>query len=267
MSENRAEADTIACAAQAGYAPSAKAGRRRPASRLTRQPVFPATLFDYNGVLVDDEAVHFAAFRDALAPLGIELDEAAYWERYLGFDDVGAFRAILTHAGRSATDADVSALVQAKRPIYLERARTALRAFPGAAELVRRRAASGPVLVVSGALRHEIVLGLDLLGVAAQVSAIIAAEDTHESKPDPEGYRLALDQVAARAGEPAARQSLVIEDSLSGIEAAKAAGLCCLAVAHTYKAEELCGAGADLVVENVAAISDDVLEKLYRRLF
>src|SRR5690606_1948390 len=56
-------------------------------------PVFACTLFDYNGVLVDDEHVHLAAFQDALAPLGISLSEADYWDKYLGFDDVGAFEA------------------------------------------------------------------------------------------------------------------------------------------------------------------------------
>ncbi|HYO93121.1 MAG TPA: hypothetical protein VER33_01365, partial [Polyangiaceae bacterium] len=65
--------------------------------------MFPATLFDYNGVLVDDEALHLEAFRDALAPLGIELTSEAYVERYLGFDDRGAFEAILKDAGRTPT--------------------------------------------------------------------------------------------------------------------------------------------------------------------
>ncbi len=227
--------------------------------------VFPATLFDYNGVLVDDEAVHFAAFRDTLRPLGIELGEATYWERYLGFDDVGAFRAILADAGRSTTSAEVQALVEAKGPLYLERARGGLRVFPGAAELVKRRAAHGPVMIVSGALRHEIALGLEVLAVTEYVSGIVAAEDTRESKPDPEGYRIGVERVAARIGGEAARASLVIEDSLSGIAAAKSAGLCCLAVAHTYAADELGRAGADLVVETVAAITDDVLSQLYQQ--
>ena len=62
--------------------------------------MFPATLFDYNGVLANDETVHLAAFQDALQPLGISLTEADYWQKYLGFDDVGAFGAILMDAGR-----------------------------------------------------------------------------------------------------------------------------------------------------------------------
>src|SRR5262249_38031888 len=148
--------------------------------------VFPATLFDYNGVLVDDEVVHLEAFRDVLKPLDIALSEHDYWERYLGFDDAGAFRAILTDAGRAVTDADVRQLIEAKRPRYLERARGALRGFTGAAALVRRRAAAGPVAIVSGALRGEIELGLSVLGIGDVVSAIVSAEEATHSKPDPE---------------------------------------------------------------------------------
>lgn len=227
--------------------------------------VFPATLFDYNGVLVDDEAVHLAAFRDALLPIGLTLDEERYWERYLGFDDAGAFRAILRDAGRPADDETVRALVEAKQPLYLERAQRGLEPFPGAAELVRRRAQSGPVVVVSGALRHEIRLGLELLGVADAVSGVVAAEDTRESKPDPEGYRLGLERLAALASPEVARRALVIEDSRAGVEAAKAAGLVCLAVAHTYEAAELEAAGADAVVGEIAQVTDDVLEALFQK--
>lgn len=224
--------------------------------------MFPATLFDYNGVLVDDEAVHLAAFREALSPLGIELSEADYWERYLGFDDVGAFRAILTDAGREPASEQVRALVEAKKPLYLARARGALKPFEGARELLERRATAGPVGIVSGALRSEIEMGLDVLGATEQVRVIIAAEDVTESKPSPEGYELGRAALARLSSEEVARSALVVEDSIAGIQAARAAGLTCVAVSHSYKADELRSAGADLVVERLADITEEALEAL-----
>jgi HAD superfamily hydrolase (TIGR01509 family) len=223
--------------------------------------VFPATLFDYNGVLVDDEAVHLAAFQAALAPLGIQLSEADYWARYLGFDDVGAFRAILTDAGRPPTDQQVRELVEAKKPLYLERARGSLSAFEGARELVEQRAAAGPVGIVSGALRSEIELGLAVLGVADRVTVIISADDTTESKPSPQGYRMGQAALAQLAGEDVAREALVVEDSIAGIQAARAAGLACVAITHSYPAAEL--AAADLVVERLQDITEAALAELY----
>ena len=95
----RGRAETLALARAEGR------GRGQEVVCLAAPPdMFPATLFDFNGVLVNDEAVHLAAFRDALAGLGITLTDEAYVERYLGFDDRGAFRpSSATPGGRRTT--------------------------------------------------------------------------------------------------------------------------------------------------------------------
>jgi beta-phosphoglucomutase-like phosphatase (HAD superfamily) len=228
--------------------------------------VFKATLFDYNGVLIDDEHVHLAAFREVLRPLGIEVGEREYFARYIGFDDVGMFRAILEDTKTRSDDGLVRRLVETKRPVYKKLAARGLRSFAGAAELVRRRASAGPVGIVSGALRDEIEMGLEVLSVKDCVSAIVAAEDMGAPKPDPAGYLRGIDALAGLAGLEAARRALVIEDSPPGIEAAKAAGLSCVAVAHSYSIEELRGGGADLVVPTLGELDEQKLGELYRRL-
>jgi beta-phosphoglucomutase-like phosphatase (HAD superfamily) len=229
--------------------------------------VFPATFFDFNGVLVNDEVVHFETFREVLAALGVSLSEHDYLHRYLGFDDAGAFRAILGDAGQAPSSDQVAALIDAKRPLYMARARAALPTFAGAAELVRLRAAVGPALIVSGALRDEIELGLEVLGVRSAIQAIVSAEDTRACKPDPEGYLIARRLLAQRGQADLAARALVIEDSLAGVEAAKAAGLPCVGVAHTYSEAELSGAGADGVAITLAHIDEPFLLSLYRRLY
>ena len=204
--------------------------------------------------------MHLEAFRDVVRPLGITITDAAYLERYFGFDDVGAFRAILADHGRPCGDADVRALVLAKKPRYMDRIASALRIFPGAAELVRRRAALGIVAIVSGALEDEIRFCLEKMNVAACVSFIVPAERCVACKPDPEGYLVAIDELSRAGGSRAARRAVVIEDSIAGIVAAKAAGLRCVAVAHSYSPGELAAAGADAVVADLAALTDDVLD-------
>lgn len=228
--------------------------------------MFPATLFDFNGVLVDDEVVHLAAFRDALSPLGITVTDEAYVERYLGFDDRGAFEALLLDNGRAADPAEIERLIEAKRPLYLARARASLPTFPGAAEALRRRAAHGPVVIVSGALRDEIALGLEVLGVSDLVAHVVAADDTRSGKPDPEGYLLGIEYLTGVCGATSAQRALVIEDSLAGIDAARAAGLTCAAVAHTYSPTELAERGAQLVVDRIADLSEELLAGVYRTL-
>ena len=228
--------------------------------------MFPATFFDFNGVLVNDESVHFETFREVLAPLGVSLSEQDYLSRYLGYDDAGAFTAVLKDAGRTPTPAQVAELIEAKRPLYMQRARAALPTFAGAAELVRRRAAVGPALVVSGALRDEVELGLEVLGVRGEIATIVSAEDTQACKPDPEGYLIAMRWLGERGQQAQAQRALVIEDSLAGVEAAKAAGLGCVGVAHTYSEQELSGAGADAVAKTLVDIDDALLAALFQRL-
>lgn len=214
----------------------------------------PATLFDFNGVLVDDEAVHQAAFRDVLAPLGVTFTDLAYEERYLGFDDAGAFRAMLKDAGRAASDEEIARLVDAKKPVYMDRIASALRIFEGAADIVRRRAALGTVGIVSGALRHEIEHALGVMGVREAVAFVVSAEDTTRCKPDPEGYVIAKGLLGSSAG------AVVIEDSLAGVAAAKHAGLRCAAVAHSYPRERLRAAGADVVAAHLSELTDALLD-------
>ncbi len=216
-----------------------------------------ATLFDFNGVLVDDELVHLAAFADVLGPLGIELTRELYDERYLAYDDRGCFRAVLADHGRAHDDATVAKLVDAKKPHYRARIETGLRIFPGAVDLVRRRAALGPIGIVSGALEDEIRFAVAAMGVADLVRFIVPAEHTQACKPDPEGYVLG---VGLARGLGATGTIVAIEDATNGVKAAKAAGLRCVAVTHSYGREALLAAGADSVVDALSEATDAVLQ-------
>jgi HAD superfamily hydrolase (TIGR01509 family) len=226
--------------------------------------VLRALLFDFNGVLVDDEPLHFRLFRGVLADEGVELTEAAYWSRYLGFDDRGCLEAALADAGREAPPALVARLIARKAARYQEEIlRAGYPFFDGAVELVRAAAESGLALaVVSGALRDEVEGALREAGLLATVRTIVSAEDVERGKPDPEGYRRALEAlnveppVAGRLIHP--HEAVAIEDSPAGLEAAAAAGLRTVGVAQSYPRAEL--AAADWVVDRVDELTVAALE-------
>jgi beta-phosphoglucomutase-like phosphatase (HAD superfamily) len=234
-----------------------------------------AVIFDFNGVLVDDESVHFALFREVLAQEGVTITEVDYHGRYLGYDDRGCFAAALRDAGKSAGFEHLDWLIAQKARRYVEVAEQGLRFFPAAAETLGAVAARWPVAICSGALRPEIEYGLSRLGRLDQVTAIISAEDTDKCKPDPEGYRLAL--VALRTGargstrgtgrdvpiELSAADCLVVEDSLAGIVSAKGAGMRAVGVSNTYTALELRRAGADEVVDGLVTLTPDWIERRF----
>lgn len=224
-----------------------------------------AVLFDFNGVLVDDEHLHQAGFNEVLAPLGVTMTDETYRERYLGFDDRGAFVAVLQDAGRMPDDALVRDLIVRKAAVYKLRAATELAVYPCAAEAVRRLAEACAVGVVSGALRDEIETALGMMRVRDAIRFIVAAEDVTACKPDPEGYLAGLAQLRSADPTIAARRVVAIEDSIAGVESARAAGLAVVAVTHTYPRDALARAGAHRVVDTIGDVSIEVLRAAIER--
>lgn len=217
-----------------------------------------ATLLDFDGVLVDSEAAHLAAFNEVLATFGIVLSRSEYDEHYLSLDDAAVFRRALAHAGRTCREDDVRSLVAAKGPRLMARFEDGLCFFAGAADLVTRRRARGFVGIVSGALEAEIAFALERLGARSRVDFIVSAETAPASKPDPSPFLLARRLLRGLGHEGPA---VAVEDSMGGVASAKGAGLRCVAVTHTYAAERLLEAGADAVVANLAALTDELLER------
>ena len=212
-----------------------------------------AVVFDFDGVIANSEPLHFRSLRDVLASTGVSLSEPDYYARYLGFDDVAALRAIGADSGAFGPD-QVPSLVSRKAVRFEELGREGAVLFPGAADAVRRIAASMPIAIASGARREEIVRVLRAAGLIDLFAAIVAAEDTPHSKPDPAPYQLAVRLLGAAAGGDRFRPAdcVAIEDSRWGIESARLAGLRTIAVTHTYKSSDL--GAADLIVESLEAL-------------
>jgi len=221
-----------------------------------------ATLFDFDGVLVDSEPVHLAAFNDVLSSYGLTIDADTYTRKYLSLDDAGVFRSVLSAAGLQAGEDQVRAMIEAKSPRFFARFANDFRVFPGAAEIVVRRAARGPVGIVSGAFESEIVFALDKLGVSSAISFIVSVERTEASKPDPAPYRLAIEKLNALGGwhDPSELRAVAVEDSVGGVISAKGAGLRCVAVGHSHAPHALLRAGADALAADLASLTDALLE-------
>jgi beta-phosphoglucomutase len=223
-----------------------------------------AIVFDFDGVLADSEPLHFEVYRRVLADVGITLSPELYYERYLGYDDVGGFRAVLQDNGRPADDRAIRALTSAKADMFpsLIMGRDVL--FPGVAARVRHFASAVPLAIASGALPHEIELILGASGLRDAFQVVVGAGDTPQSKPAPDPYaravRLLQDRGLIPIGDDAAARCVAIEDSKWGIQSAKRAGLACVGVTTSYPAAEL--TDADLVVDGVASLSIDMVREL-----
>ncbi|MHB1926847.1 MAG: HAD family hydrolase [Leptospirillum sp.] len=199
-----------------------------------------AVLFDFNGVIIDDERVHLELFQEILGRHGIRLDESLYWKEFLGMDDRGAFAGAWTrYRGEPPGEELLRSLIREKAFLYGNRLEKGLPLYEGAVPLIRSLAKELPLGIVSGALREEILRTLSIAGLDGLFGFVVSAEDTLRGKPDPEGYIIGFDrlQKSGFGGSPA--NVLVIEDSVQGIDAALHAGMKTFAVGHTYPPEAL----------------------------
>jgi beta-phosphoglucomutase len=220
-------------------------------------------IFDFNGIIVDDEPIHFELFRRVLAEEGMELTEDNYYGRYLGFDDRGAFSAAYRDHRRRLDEPELARLIERKAVYYQKAIQDQVKIFPGVQNLVATLSRTLPVAVASGALRHEIEAILSTAGLLKHFAVIISAEDVNQGKPEPEIFLKALAGLNARLenGPPiAAADCLVIEDSKEGIRGALRAGMKCLAVTNSHPAELLNEANA--VVRSLEEVDLSFLAKL-----
>ena len=222
-----------------------------------------AVIFDFNGIIVDDEPIHFKLFQRVLGEEGIVLTEEDYYARYLGFDDRGAFMAAFPEQSRPLSTEKLQELIDRKADYYQEAIRNHVTVFPGVKNLVADLAQTIPLAVASGALRHEIETILKTLGLLDHFRAIVAAEDVTQGKPDPEIYLKALAALNARRenGKPIeAADCVVIEDSKEGIRGARRAGMKCLAVTNSHPAELL--SEATLIVKSLEDVKLNFLQNM-----
>ena len=202
-----------------------------------------AILFDFNGVIVDDETPHVLCFQQALAEAGLTLAKDDYYDAYLGMDERTCTRMLLEQRDGICDGAEVLRITERKAELF--RARTALHKpvlFPGVVEFVKAAGRHYRLAIASGGRRAQIEEALADTNIESDFEVIVAAEDCPIGKPDPAIYlmtweRLNADPGSGRTITPA--ECLVIEDSVAGIRSARAAGMRVLGVATTYPIDKL----------------------------
>ena len=222
-----------------------------------------AVIFDFNGIIVDDEPVHFELFQKVLGEQGIVLTKEAYYERYLGFDDRGAFTAAYRENSRVLDEQELTRLIDRKARYYKETIQTKMRVFPGVQALVSTLAERLPLAIASGALRNEIETLLAALSLRSYFQVIVSAEDVREGKPEPEIFLKTLAHLNVKTRPPrpiTAADCVVIEDSKEGIRGARRAGMQCLAVTNSHSSDQLTEANA--IVTTLEEVKLSFLEKL-----
>lgn len=197
-------------------------------------------IFDLDGVLINSEPLHCRAFQDILAPYGVRVTEEEYYAKYLVYSDREVVARLLPDPR------GLDAAVAAKERRYWELLEAGVPAFPDGLALLARTQ-GWRVGLATGSIRREAELALGALGVRERFAAVVVREDCDRGKPHPEPYLRA----ASALGLPP-RRCVVIEDAPGGVQAAKAAGMVCVAVTHSCRRELLYE--AELVVDDLAGV-------------
>lgn len=205
-----------------------------------------AVIFDMDGVLTDSEPLINASAIAMFREQGV----AAQPEDFVPFVGTGEDRYIGGVAEKYHLKLNLAAAKKRTYEIYLKLVPDALRAFPGAVDLVRACRRSGLRLALaSSADRVKIDANLQKIGLPPEGwDAIVTGEDVIARKPAPDIFLKAGSKLGLAPGD-----CVVIEDAVNGIQAAKSAGMRCVAVAQTFPAEQL--QAADLVRMRISEVT------------
>lgn len=205
-------------------------------------------IFDMDGVLVDSEPAISLASKEALAEWGIEA-ELGDFHQFTGMGDDKFIGGVAEKYGRTYD------IVMKKRAyeIYLNTAQERVNVYSWSKTIIDRLYNDGFILAIASA--SDIVkvecniacIGADI----KKLSAVITGSDVKNKKPAPDIFLRAAEKAGIMPAD-----SLVIEDAVSGVQAAKAAGMICIAVTTSFTADKLYDAGADYIINDLNDAAD-----------
>ncbi len=220
-------------------------------------------VFDFDGVIADTERLHLKAYQQVLSARSLSLDPATYYDRYLGYDDVGVFKAIATDSAIDLDDRELARLVDEKGRRFDALLDGEAVLYADAADCIRELSSMVPLGIASGALRAEIDSILSAAQLRQHFHVVVGADDVAHSKPAPDSYQRAVRLLNPDVAVPSWHSFVAIEDSRWGLESACAAGLKTIGITNTYPATEL--TSADVIIDSLSAIDRSMLDRLCER--
>ena len=214
-----------------------------------------AILFDFNGVIINDEPLQLKAYQEVLKTDGVNFTEADYYQ-CAGMNNERFVRWQFENAGQTVAGERVGEIISAKTEKWKKMIDEQIPLFPGVENFIKKCAQRFALGIVSMANREEIEYILEKTALADCFTTVVSADEVNECKPDPECYIKGFQKLdAARLTDGhyplVQRDCLVIEDAPAGVAAAKRAGMKVLAVTNTFDEKSLREAGADSVTHNL----------------
>lgn len=216
---------------------------------------FKGLLLDMDGVLVDSMPLHFLAWKTLVQRFGIGISMGDLRELVDARRNVEIFPILL---GREVPEGELKRLVDEKEALYHAQAEVKLPEVPGARQFCEQALKKGiPMALATAASELNVVRVLDKLGFRKYFPIVVTAHDVQRGKPDPEVYLKAAFGLGLKPWD-----CLVVEDSLPGVQAAKASGASCLALTTSHSEVKLLRAGADWIAPDLNGLPLDLAQKI-----
>ena len=210
-----------------------------------------AIIFDMDGVLIDSEQMHIQSGMDVLGKLGVKLTQEDI-EQLLGMTDMDAYGYVIKKYGIAKKPMDLG---DEREGIYLKMAEESLGTFPNATWLLKQLFGKYTLALTTSGSLLTVNQMFQRFGWKKYFKVVVTREDVRNGKPDPEPYIKTIQMLGLKPSE-----CIVVEDSLHGIESAKAAGAMVIAVTHTIPEEQI--AQHTVKPDQIAHNLKEVLEKL-----
>ncbi|WP_440055216.1 HAD family hydrolase [Pseudoalteromonas sp. T1lg65] len=190
-----------------------------------------AVLFDFDGTLVDSETLHYESWKQVLEPYRVHYDEATFCDEFSGVPTLQAAAILNQRHGlqRSAED-----LCTEKNDLFVKTAASLKpKLMPFAKDIVELAAQQYRLALVTGSSRAEALPVLEYYGLTDYFQVIVTKDDVENPKPHPEPYLRALSLL-----ELPSQEGIAIEDTSTGLQSAKGAGLRAVAVPNLHSKKQ-----------------------------
>ncbi len=211
--------------------------------------ILKALVFDFNGVIIDDEPLHCRAFQEVLRGERLELAAEEYFESFMPFDDYNFFVHFFRARGIEREEQRIRLLMKRKSEHYFRLVGEEMPVIQATVDFIRALPPEIPLVIASGAAIAEIEFLLQRIDLRERFEEVIAAGDVAHSKPHPEAFLKAFGLLKQRIPGLLPGEVAVFEDSYRGVAAAQSTGMLCIALTTSYPPAKL--DGANLVLESL----------------
>jgi HAD superfamily hydrolase (TIGR01509 family) len=201
-----------------------------------------AFIFDMDGVMLDSEPIHLAAYNKVLTPFGVSIAMPVFKAKYMGKRGMQVSEKIVEDCSLPIPAKELHRMKRAQHEDFLQNRE--LPVTPGLQKAVKELEGLLPLALASNSNPNSIDIILERLGLKEYFSVVLSGSNVPNGKPAPDIYLKTAQELGVEAKECA-----VLEDSPVGVAAAKAAGMACIGITTTHTREEL--AEADLIIDRM----------------